>query len=253
MTTNPPPNDPDVPTHVAIIMDGNGRWAQRLGKNRIEGHKRGVENVRDVLDTARDLGIKYMTLYAFSVENWKRPKAEVTALMTLLNTYLKRELPDLQRKKVRLRTIGRTEELPKRVQKTLRSTMEATANNDCLTLNLALNYGARTEIIHAIQDYARDVQIGKADPEELEWDTISGYLDTAHCPDPDLIIRTSGEYRLSNFLLLQAAYSEIYYTDLCWPEFLPANFIDAIEDYKKRERRFGKTGDQIRKVTAKPA
>jgi undecaprenyl diphosphate synthase len=253
MTTDPPPNDPDVPAHVAIIMDGNGRWAQRLGKNRIEGHKRGVENVRDVLDTARDMGIKYMTLYAFSVENWKRPKAEVAALMTLLNSYLKRELPDLQRKKVRLRTIGQIKDMPKNVQRTLHNTMEATAKNDCLTLNLALNYGARSEVVHAVQAFARDVQNGKADPEALDYGTLASYFYTSHCPDPDLIIRTSGEYRLSNFLLLQAAYSEIYYSDLCWPEFLPANFIAAIEDYKKRERRFGKTGEQIRNAPAKPA
>jgi undecaprenyl diphosphate synthase len=239
-----------VPNHVAIIMDGNGRWAQRKGKNRIEGHKRGVENVRDILDTARELCIKYVTLYAFSVENWKRPKAEVAALMTLLNTYLKKELPDLQKNEVRLNTLGRIEDLPRNVQKTLRQTMELTANNQKQVLNLALNYGARTEILHAIQAYTQDAIQSKVNPEDLDWETLSSYLYTKDIPDPDLIIRTSGESRLSNFLLLQSAYSEIFFTELCWPEFLPANFIEAIENYQKRERRFGKTGEQIRNVAS---
>ena len=245
------PTEPHpVPNHVAIIMDGNGRWAQRQGKNRIEGHKRGVENVRDILDTARELGIKYVTLYAFSVENWKRPKAEVAALMTLLNTYLKKELPDLQKNKVRLNTLGCVEDLPKNVQKTLRHTMEATANNQKQVLNLALNYGARSEILQAVKNYTQDALQSKVKPEDLDWETLASYLYTTGIPDPDLIIRTSGEARLSNFLLLQSAYSEIYFTDLCWPEFLPANFIKAIENYQKRERRFGKTGEQIRNVAS---
>ena len=236
--------------HVAIIMDGNGRWAQRHGKNRIEGHKKGVENVRGILDTAREVGIKYVTLYAFSVENWNRPKAEVTALMTLLNTYLKKELPDLQKNRVRLNTVGRIQDLPANVQKTLRYTMEATAKNDRQILNLALNYGSRTEILDAVNIYAKEAIAGVEDPDELDWDKLSSYLYTAGTPDPDLIIRTSGEVRLSNFLLLQSAYSEIYFTDLCWPEFRPDNFIEAIENYKQRERRYGKTGEQIRKVVA---
>ena len=239
-----------VPNHVAIIMDGNGRWAQRQGKNRIEGHKRGVENVRDILDTARELGIKYVTLYAFSVENWKRPKAEVAALMTLLNTYLKKELPDLQKNEVRLNTLGCIEDLPKNVQKTLSHTMEVTANNQKQVLNLALNYGARSEILHAVRTYTHAALQSKVNLEDLDWETLASYLYTKDIPDPDLIIRTSGESRLSNFLLLQSAYSEIYFTELCWPEFLPANFVEAIENYQKRERRFGKTGEQIRNVAS---
>jgi undecaprenyl diphosphate synthase len=234
--------------HVAIIMDGNGRWAQRHGKNRIEGHKKGVENVRDILETARNLGIRYMTLYAFSVENWKRPKAEVTALMSLLNSYLKKELPDLQKNNVRLNAIGRIQDLPANVQKTLCFTMEATSRNERQILNLALNYGSRTEILDAVKAYAGDAIKGLQKPENLDWKTLSSYLYTANSPDPDLIIRTSGEVRLSNFLLLQSAYSEIYFTDLCWPEFRPENFIEALDNYKQRERRYGKTGEQIRKV-----
>jgi undecaprenyl diphosphate synthase len=244
------PNTQQAIQHVGIIMDGNGRWAQRHGKNRIEGHKKGVENVRDILDTARELGIRYVTLYAFSVENWNRPKAEVSALMTLLNTYLKKELPDLQKNKVRLNTVGRIQDLPKNVQKTLRFTMEATAQNDRQTLNLALNYGSRTEIVDAVKAYTEEVVDGKREPKDLDWETLSSYLYTSGIPDPDLIIRTSGEVRLSNFLLLQSAYSEIYFTSLCWPEFRPEDFIEAIENYKQRERRYGKTGEQIRNVVA---
>ncbi|MBT3469950.1 MAG: isoprenyl transferase [Opitutae bacterium] len=237
-----------MPEHVAIIMDGNGRWAQRHGKSRLEGHRQGVENVRRIVKASRNLGIQHITLYAFSVENWKRPKSEVSALMSLLNIYLKKELEELLQNGVRLNVIGRIEDLPKNVQKTLLDTIEKTKENSQQILTLALNYGARTEILDAVAKYTSLVAAGKEDSAELDWETFSSCLYTHNLPDPDLIIRTSGEHRLSNFLLLQAAYAEIYFTQLCWPEFLPEHLLEAIEDYNSRERRYGQTGEQIKEV-----
>ena len=237
-----------MPEHVAIIMDGNGRWAQRHGKSRLEGHRQGVENVRRIVKASRNLGIQHITLYAFSVENWKRPKSEVSALMSLLNIYLKKELEELLQNGVRLNVIGRIEDLPKNVQKTLLDTIEKTKENSRQILTLALNYGARTEILDAVAKYTSLVAAGKEDSAELDWETFSSCLYTHNLPDPDLIIRTSGEHRLSNFLLLQAAYAEIYFTQLCWPEFLPEHLLEAIEDYNSRERRYGQTGEQIKEV-----
>lgn len=233
-----------IPEHVAVIMDGNGRWAQRNGKSRIEGHRNGVNNVRQIVETAREMCVQHLTLYAFSVENWKRPKAEVSALMALLNTFLKRELSNMMKNGIRLNVIGRIDDLPTNVRKNLRDTMEKTANNSNLVLSLALNYGARTEILDAVQSYISKNDVQKCG--ELEWSTFSKHLYTREMPDPDLIIRTSGEHRLSNFLLLQGAYAEIYFTDLCWPEFHKEDFLKAIMDYQGRERRYGLTGEQVR-------
>jgi undecaprenyl diphosphate synthase len=234
-------------------MDGNGRWAQRHGKSRIEGHRKGVENVRRIVKASRNLGIQHITLYAFSIENWRRPKSEISALMSLLNLYLKKELEELLKNGVRLNVIGRTDDLPKNVRKTLCDTIEKTKSNTRQILTLALNYGARTEIVDAVRTYASLVKAGTVDPAELDWETFSGCLYTHNLPDPDLIIRTSGEHRLSNFLLLQAAYTEIYFTPLCWPEFLPENLIEAIQNFHGRERRYGQTGEQLKKVNKSTA
>ena len=233
-------------------MDGNGRWAQRNDKSRIEGHRQGVENVRKIVECARDLCIPCITLYAFSVENWKRPKPEVSALMHLLDIYLKKELRDLMKNGVRLNVIGRIEDLPTKVQKNLLDTVEKTALNTRQILSLALNYGARTELLDAVRAYTGLVAAGRANPDELDWETFSDCLYTHDLPDPDLIIRTSGEHRLSNFLLMQGAYAEIYFTPLCWPEFLPEHFRKAIQNYQGRERRYGRTGEQVQAPSQTP-
>jgi len=235
-----------VPHHVAIIMDGNGRWAKQRGLPRIEGHRRGVETVRTTTFAARDLGVKMLTLYAFSVENWKRPQDEVGGLMSLLEYYLKKELETFIRDRVRLRTIGRTEELPASVQKILRTTMEETRHFTEYTLVLALNYGSRTEVVDAARAYAAAVASGKEKLNDGSWSTFSRYLATADMPDPDLVIRTSGETRVSNFLLMQAAYAEFFFTPVLWPDFTKADLSAAIADYNRRERRFGLTSEQLK-------
>lgn len=240
------PAPPNVPAHVAIIMDGNGRWAKQRGFPRIEGHRRGVETVRTTTFAARDLGVKTLTLYAFSVENWKRPQEEVGALMGLLEYYLKKELETFVRDRVRLRTIGRTSELPAGVQKLLRTTIEETKNFHDYTLVLALNYGARTEIVDAARAYAAAVAAGTEKLNDSSWDTFSRYLYTADLPDPDLIIRTSGETRVSNFLLMQGAYAEYVFTPVLWPDFSKADLAAAIAEYNRRERRFGQTSEQVK-------
>src|SRR5688572_24099035 len=217
----PAPAD-NAPQHVAIIMDGNGRWAKQRGLPRIEGHRRGVETVRTTMSAARDLGVRVLTLYAFSIENWKRPQEEVGALMGLLEYYLKKELSTFVRDRVRFRTIGRTDELPAGVQKHLRTTVEETKHFNDYTLVLALNYGSRTEIVDAARAYA-----------------------TADMPEPDLVIRTSGETRISNFLLLQAAYAEFVFTQVNWPDFTKEHLAAAIADFNRRERRFGLTSEQL--------
>ena len=243
----------NVPSHVAIIMDGNGRWAQQRGLPRLEGHRRGVETVRTVTNAARELGIKMLTLYAFSVENWNRPKPEVSGLMGLLEFYLKQELKTFVKDKVRLRTIGRIEELPAGVQKHLRHTMAETAHFTDYTLVLALNYGARTEVVDAARAYAAAVAAGKEKLNDSSWATFSRYLSTVDMPDPDLIIRTSGETRLSNFLLMQGAYAELVFTPVLWPDFTKADLLAACEDYARRERRYGLTAEQVRQPAARAA
>lgn len=241
MSVSPAP----VPTHVAIIMDGNGRWAKQRGLPRIEGHRRGVETVRNVTFAARDLGVKMLTLYAFSIENWKRPQEEVGALMGLLEFYLKKELATFVRDRVRFRTIGRTDEMPETVRRLLRTTEEETRAFTDYTLVLALNYGARTEVADAARAYAAAVAAGKEPAGDASWPAFSRYLYTGDMPDPDLVIRTSGETRISNFLLLQAAYAEFLFTPVMWPDFTRADLAAAIADFQRRERRFGLTSEQL--------
>jgi undecaprenyl diphosphate synthase len=234
-----------VPQHVAIIMDGNGRWAKQRGLPRLEGHRRGVETVRTVVDAARAIGIKYITLYAFSVENWKRPADEVSGLMGLLDYFLKRELNNLIKNRVRLLTIGRTDALPENVQRELNRVIEATKDFSDWTLVLALNYGSRTEVADAARDYAAAVQAGKEKLGDSSWERFSRYLYTADIPEPDLLIRTSGEQRVSNFLLLQCAYSEMIFTPVAWPDFGQAELQAAVDEYGRRERRYGLTTEQL--------
>jgi len=237
-----------VPRHVAIIMDGNGRWAKQRGLPRVEGHRQGVETVRRTIETARDFGIKYLTLYAFSVENWRRPEEEVGALMNLLQYFLKRETSTLIKNQVRLLTIGRTQDLPLKVKRELARTVAATAHFTEHTLVLALNYGSRTEVVDAARAYAAAVQAGEADLSDTSWSSFARHLYTADIPDPDLVIRTSGESRVSNFLLLQAAYAEFVFLPLYWPDFSREEFASAIEEFNRRERRFGRTGEQLSTV-----
>ncbi len=239
------PSPDKVPSHVAIIMDGNGRWARQRGLPRIEGHRRGVETVRTITDAGRELGLRTLTLYAFSVENWKRPQDEVGALMGLLEYYLQKELDTFIKNKIRLRTIGRTNELPAGVQKHLNRTIEATAAFTDYTLVLALNYGARTEVADAARDYAVAVAAGREEAGVSSWTAFRRYLGTADLPDPDLIIRTSGETRVSNFLLLQGAYAEFVFTPVLWPDFGKADLASAIAEYARRERRYGLTSEQV--------
>ncbi len=240
----PSPAPAKIPQHVAIIMDGNGRWAKQRGLPRLEGHRRGVETVRTVVDAARAIGIRYITLYAFSVENWKRPTEEVSGLMGLLDYFLKRELNNLIKNRVRLLTIGRTTELPENVQRELNRVIEATRDFTEWTLVLALNYGSRTEVADAARDYAAAVAAGR-ESGESSWENFSRYLSTAKIPDPDLLIRTSGELRISNFLLLQCAYSELVFTPVAWPDFGAADLQAAVDEYARRERRYGLTTEQI--------
>ncbi len=246
----PPPLE-NAPPHVAIIMDGNGRWAKQRGLPRIEGHRRGVETVRTTTFAARDLGVRMLTLYAFSIENWKRPQEEVGALMGLLEYYLKKELKTFIRDRVRFRTIGRTDELPAGVQKHLRTTVEETRHFTDYTLVLALNYGSRTEIVDAARAYAAAVATGKEKLNDSSWATFSRYLYCPDMPDPDLVIRTSGETRLSNFLLPQAAYAEFMFLPVLWPDFTKEDLAGAIAEYNRRERRFGLTSEQLKPAASK--
>ncbi len=227
-------------------MDGNGRWAQERGLPRAAGHQAGIASVRDVTRASREIGIKYLTLYAFSTENWRRPRKEVSMLMSLLRKMLHEELEEMRSNGVRLQTIGQTNALPKEVQRDLFDAMERTAHNDRLTLTLALSYSGRWDIVRAMQLMALDVRRGKLSPEDINDELVKSYLTTAELPDPDLIIRTSGEMRLSNFLLWEMAYSEIHVTKIAWPDFRREHLYDAIRDYQKRERRFGLTGAQLK-------
>lgn len=250
----PTPKNPEImeeidkgklPHHIAIIMDGNGRWAKKKFLNRIGGHVKGVNAVREVVTACRELGIKVLTLYAFSIENWKRPADEVNALMGLLKEYLLKECEEMVQNNIRLNAIGRIEDLSLDVQTTLRETMKKTERCDGMILNLALSYGGRSEILHAVQGILSDFQRGKVKPEEITIQRFSQYLWTRGIPDPDLLIRTSGEFRISNFLLWQIAYTELYVTDTLWPDFDRKELLKAIADYQSRERRFGLTSEQL--------
>jgi undecaprenyl diphosphate synthase len=245
-----PADRANIPRHVAIIMDGNGRWAKQRGLPRIEGHRRGVEAVRTATYAARDQGVKMLTLYAFSAENWNRPQEEVGALMSLLEIYLRKELATFVRDKVRLKTIGRTQGLPAGVQRHLAETVEKTKDFEDYTLVLALNYGSRTEAIDAAHALAAAVAAGREKANDASWETFSKYLYTAGMPDPDLVIRTSGETRTSNFLLLQSAYAEFIFTPVLWPDFTGEDLAAALADYARRERRYGKTSEQLKPVAA---
>ncbi len=234
-----------IPNHIAIIMDGNGRWATKRGLIRVMGHKIGVESVQNIVKASRQLGVNFLTLYAFSSENWQRPAAEVKTLMTLLKTYLQKELNNLTKNNIRLMTIGQREKLPADVLEILEKTISKTANNTGMVLNLALSYGSRNEITRAMQIIAKQCLDGNLSPDQITDQVINDHLYTADLPDPDLIIRTGGESRLSNFLLWQASYSEIYITDTPWPNFRRDNLISAIANFQNRQRRFGKTGEQV--------
>lgn len=235
-----------IPRHVAIIMDGNGRWAKRQGMARMFGHRQGVETVHRITEVAAELGIAYLTLYAFSTENWNRPKEEVDALMSLLVDTIAKETPTLMKNNIQLLTIGDLGRLPENAQKKFRACMAETSGNTGLRLVIALSYSSRWEIIQAVRNIAHDVQQGKILVEDINEEVISASMTTSQMPDPDLLIRTSGELRISNFLLWQLAYTELYFTDCLWPDFTEEEFYRAIIDYQHRERRFGKTSEQVR-------
>jgi len=232
------------PRHVAIIMDGNGRWAGKRGLPRTEGHSAGVKAVRQVVEIASEVGVDFLTMYTFSVENWNRPKAEVASLMELLSRTTLAELNDLMHNNVRLIVTGRIDGLPAVRRKVLKSAIKKTSGNTGLTLNLALNYGGRTEIIDAVRAIGDDIQKGKVSPDQIDIEKFSSYLYTADLPDPDLLIRTSGEMRLSNFLIWQTSYTEMYITETLWPDFDKADFLEALNDYIKRDRRFGRVNSE---------
>jgi undecaprenyl diphosphate synthase len=234
-----------LPKHVAIIMDGNGRWAKERGMNRIRGHEKGAESVRAIVRATREIGIPWLTLYAFSEENWRRPKVEVEALMVLLKRFLRSELQEMLDHGIRFQAIGRLHKLPKDVQRTLRETAERTASNRNMVLTLALSYGGRQEVTDAVRKMVQRVEAGEIRSSDISEDLLSEYLYTANMPDPDLLIRTSGECRVSNFLLWQIAYAEIYMTPTYWPDFRKPEYVAALIEYQKRERRFGATGDQM--------
>ncbi len=232
-----------LPNHVAIIMDGNGRWAKSRGRPRVFGHRKGADSVRAVLQTADQLGIKVLTLFAFSEENWGRPAHEVRAIMTLLNTYLLSEREELKANNVQLRSVGNHDRLPPKTLKILRDTEEYLSSNSGLVLNLAISYGGRTEIVDATRAIARRVQSGELNPQDINHDTFKATLANWDLPDPDLLIRTSGEQRISNFLLWQMAYTEFYFTDVHWPDFGEDQLVHALQEYTRRQRRFGLVDD----------
>lgn len=235
-----------LPEHIAIIMDGNGRWAQEQGQDRLFGHFHGVASVRDIVEGSAELGIKYLTLYAFSTENWDRPQAEVAGLMGLLVETIRKEVPILNKNNIRMHVIGELSMLPDHAHQALQEALDMTAANTGLNLILALSYSSRWELVNAVKKIAADVKAGKLEPEEIEQDTLQQYLATSAFPDPELMIRTSGEYRISNFLLYQLAYAELYFTQTRWPDFRKENLYEAIIDFQKRERRFGKTSSQVK-------
>jgi undecaprenyl diphosphate synthase len=228
------------PRHVAVIMDGNGRWAKKRLLNRVKGHEKGVESVRTIVRTCRESKIPYLTLYAFSTENWQRPKNEIKALMSLLKSFLKKELPEMMKQQIRLDAIGQIHRLPDDVLQTLDAAMDATSDNEKMTLILALSYGGRTEITDMVKAIGRKVASGKVDPHKIDQSVVADHLYTRGIPDPDLMIRTSGEMRISNFLLWQLAYAEIFVTQTLWPDFSRDEFLNILDQYQKRDRRFGK-------------
>ncbi|OPY08901.1 MAG: Ditrans,polycis-undecaprenyl-diphosphate synthase ((2E,6E)-farnesyl-diphosphate specific) [Syntrophaceae bacterium PtaB.Bin095] len=236
----------NLPRHIAIIMDGNGRWAKQHAMGRIAGHKKGADAVRDTVRACREIGVRVLTLYAFSTENWLRPAREVKALMGLLEEYLRSEVQEMLENGIRLAAIGDMEALKEPIRGVLRETIARTSQNREMTLNLALSYGGRDEIVGAVKGIVEDFRKGVLSTPDITPDLFSRYLDTAGLPDPDLLIRTSGEYRISNFLLWQCAYTEFYFTDVLWPDFNRGELFRAIAEYQRRERRFGLTSDQVR-------
>lgn len=236
-----------LPNHIAIIMDGNGRWAKERGKQRIFGHQSAIQSVREVSEASAELGVKYLTLYAFSTENWNRPVAEVSGLMSLLAQTIKNEIGTLNKNSIRLNAIGDLQSLPKANYEQLMRAIEGTSHNTRMTLTLALSYSGRWDLTQASRRMAKDAAEGKLNPDEITDKTISGYLSTAGMPDPELMIRTSGEERISNFLLWELAYSELYFTPKYWPDFRKPDLYEAILNYQHRERRFGKTSEQMTK------
>lgn len=234
-----------IPRHIAIIMDGNGRWAKERGLPRIAGHREGINSVREITKICGEIGVKYLTLYTFSTENWSRPKTEVKALMTLLLSTIKKEIKELHKNDVKFSTIGDISILPKGTVKGIKEGEKLTFDNSGLNLILALNYGSRQEIISAVNNIVYDIKKGSLDSNSIDENIFSSYLDTNNCPDPDLLIRTSGELRISNFLLWQSAYTEMYLTNTYWPSFRENELFAAIFDFQNRERRFGKTSEQL--------
>jgi undecaprenyl diphosphate synthase len=234
-----------LPRHIAIIMDGNGRWAKEHGKDRLFGHFHGVESVRDIVEGCAELGIGYLTLYAFSTENWERPQYEVVGLMELLVTTIRNEVESLHKNNIKLHVIGDLKMLPTYAQKELEEALEITRENIGLNLIMALSYSGRWELLNAVKNIAWEVKQGHLNVEEIDQTTLQQFLSTSAFPDPELMIRTSGEYRISNFLLYQLAYAELYFTNVRWPDFRKANLYEAIIDFQARERRFGKTSDQV--------
>ncbi len=241
-----------IPNHIAVIMDGNGRWAEARGLERNAGHRAGLENVREIVRAAGDLGLKYLTLYAFSSENWERPKGEVGELMHLLEHFLEEDLDEAVEQGVRIRAVGRLDRLPPTTREAVDRAMEATSRNTHRHLILALSYGARAEIVDAARSLMRAAERGELDPEQLDEKSFASHLYLPDVPDPDLMIRTGGEYRVSNFLLWQIAYSELYSAPVMWPDFHRADFEEAILEYAGRERRFGRTGAQTRSGSGSP-
>jgi len=234
-----------VPNHIAIIMDGNGRWAKEKGHDRLYGHYHGVESVRNILEGCADLNIRYLTLYAFSTENWERPKDEVEGLMELLVDTIRKEVETLNKNNIKLHVIGDIDTLPAFAKNELEEALAETSQNNKFNLILALSYSSRWELVNAVKNIALDVKQGKLQPEDISQDTLQGYLSTSEFPDPELMIRTSGEYRISNFLLYQLAYAELYFTSTRWPDFRKEHLYEAIIDFQNRRRRFGKTDEQL--------
>lgn len=238
-------NTEKLPKHIAIIMDGNGRWAEEKGQDRLYGHFHGVESVRNIVEGCAELGIEYLTLYAFSTENWDRPVREVTGLMELLVETIRKEVPTLNKNNIRLHVIGDMSMLPEYAKKALEEALQLTSHNSGLNLVMALSYSSRWELVEAVKKIAAEVKAGRLDPEQITQDTLEKFLVTSELPDPELMIRTSGEYRISNFLLYQLAYAELYFTSTRWPDFRKEHLYEAIVDFQKRERRFGKTSHQV--------
>ncbi len=234
-----------LPSHIAIIMDGNGRWAQEKGEDRLFGHLHGVESVRNIVEGCAELGIAYLTLYAFSTENWDRPAYEVSGLMELLVDTIRKEVPTLNKNNIKLHVIGALDMLPPQARTALQEALDETSHNTGLNLIMALSYSSRWELVNAVKNIAADVKAGKLEPAAINQETLQNYLTTSAFPDPELMIRTSGEYRISNFLLYQLAYAELYFTSTRWPDFRKEHLYEAILDFQQRERRFGKTSQQL--------